>query len=221
MRSPAIAVLFALCAIAPPLAAQSGGNAPAVARADSVYVDVQNERAVPVTVYLKSGRFDRRLAQVPARATRTLTLPAWVLSGRNDVALLVHAEGESDLGFRTYVVRSGDRLSLQIPATGMMPAAPDDAMTAPLTPEELEATTITVDNPHDRAVTVYAEHGMYDVRLGIVPPRERATLRFPKAVVGRDRAVRIFVHPEGGTDLATSLLRVKKGEHLGLKVPKI
>lgn len=218
MRST-IAALLALGAIASPLAAQSGGTS-AATRAESVYVDIQNERPVPITVYLKSGRFDRRLVEVPARTTRMLTLPSWAVSGRNDVALLVHAEGQSDLGFRTFIVRSGDRLSLQIPATGMLPSTPDDTMTAPLTPEELESTTITVDNPHDRAVTVYAEQGMYDVRLGIVPPRERATLRFPKSVVGRDRAVRIFVHPEGGTDLSSSLLRIRKGEHLGLKVPK-
>lgn len=210
MRSLIIAVLLAFLAAAPPARAQGG---------DSVVVEVQNERAVPVTVYLRTGRFDRRLLEVPARATRMVTLPAWALAGRPGVALVVHPEGEADIGTRSYVVRSGERITLEVPAAGALPLMPGDTMTAPLTPEELATTTLTVDNPRDRAVTVYAERGQFDVRLGVVPARERATLRLPRSVVGKDRSVRIFVHPEGGTDLASSLLRIRRGEHLGLRVP--
>ena len=217
MRSLRIATLLALGAIALPLAAQQ--EVRGVTYKDSAIVDVQNERAVPVTIYLRTGRFDRRIAVVPARTTRIVLLPSFALEGRSNVALVVHPEGEPDLGMRMFVVRSGDRLSLEIPALGKLPPLPGDTMTAPLTPDELSTTTLTVDNPHDRPVTVYAEHGTFDVRLGLVPPRERATLQLPKSVVGKDRSVRIFVHPEGGQDLSSSLLRVKKGEHLGLRVP--
>ena len=210
MRSLTIAVLLAVLAVAPPAGAQGG---------DSVVVEVQNARAVAVTVYLRTGRFDRRLLEVPARETRLVTLPAWALTGRTGVALVVHPEGEADIGTRSYVVQSGGRITLEVPAAGALPVTPDDTMTAPLTPEELASTTLTVDNPRDRAVTVYVERGQYDVRLGVVPPRQRATLRLPKSVVGPDRSLRIFVHPEGGTDLASSLLRIRRGEHLGLRVP--
>ena len=218
MRSLRIATLLALCATALPLAAQQGARG--VTYRDSAVVDVQNQRAVPVTIFLRTGRFDRRIAIVPAHTTRMVLLPAVVLEGRENVALVVHPEGEPDLGTRMFIVRSGDRLSLEIPALGKLPPTPGDTMSAPLTPEELATATLTVDNPHDRPVTVYVERGLYDVRLGQVPARERATLPLPKSVVGKDRALRIFVHPEGGQDLSSSLLRVKKGEHLGLKVPK-
>jgi hypothetical protein len=58
------------------------------------------------------------------------------------------------------------------------------------------------------------------VRLGRVPARARATLRFPKYVVDRDRSLRIFVTPDGGTDMNTSSMHLRKGEHLALRVPK-
>ena len=214
-------LLALLCASAAPLGAPAGGATPAGARPESVYVEVQNERDVPVTVYVQYGLFDRRLGEVAAGQSATLAVPEWATRDRATLRLLVYAAGDAaDLGSKAFVVQSPGRLALVIPARGWTPPAPEDTMTAVLATEEVEATTITVENPRDRAVTVYAEHGQFDVRLGRVPAGGRATLKMPKAVVGRDRSVRIFVHPDGGTDLASSLLRVKRGEHLGLRVPK-
>jgi hypothetical protein len=222
MRPFIRAVLLALLsASAAPLGAQAAGPASASARPESVYVEVRNERDVPVTVYLKFGLFDRRLGEVAPGRSATLAVPDWATRDRSTLRLLVYAEGDAaDLGTKAFVVQSPGRLELVIPARGWTPQSPEDTMTAVLAAEEVEATTITVENPRDRAVTVYAEHGDFDVRLGRVPAGGHATLRMPKAVVGHDRSVRIFVHPDGGTDLASSLLRVKRGEHLGLRVPK-
>jgi hypothetical protein len=218
MRALRIALSLGLLASAGSLGAQAGGGGSPPR--DSVYVEVNNERDARVTVYLRTGTFDRRIAVVPARETRMVLVPDWAVSGRSNVRLVLTPEGDVDLGMRTFVVQSGNRMSITVPAHGALPPEPADTMMAALTPEELEETTITVDNPRNRAVTVFAEQGQYDVRLGRVPARERATLRFPKYVVDRDRSLRIFVTPDGGTDMSTALLRLKKGEHLALKVPQ-
>jgi hypothetical protein len=218
MRALTIALSLGLLTVAGSLGAQAAGTS--AARRDSVYVEVNNERDARVTVYLRTGNFDRRLAVVPARETRMIPVPEWAVSGRSNVRLVLTPEGDVDIGMRTFVVQSGNRMSVTVPAHGTLPPEPGDTMMAALTPEELEETTITVENPRNRAVTVFAEQGQYDVRLGRVPARERGTLRFPKYVVDRDRSVRIFVSPDGGTDMSTSLMRLKKGEHLALKVPQ-
>jgi hypothetical protein len=218
MRALRIALSLGLLTSAGSLGAQAaGGGAPP---RDSVYVEVINERAARVTVYLRTGTFDRRLAVVPARETLMLPVPDWAVAGRSNVRLVLTPEGDVDIGMRTFVVQSGNRMTITVPAHGSLPPEPADTMMAALTPEELEETTITVENPRNRAVTVFAEQGRYDVRLGRVPAGERATLRFPKYVVDRDRSLRIFVSPDGGTDMNTALMRLKKGEHLSLRVPQ-
>jgi hypothetical protein len=97
--------------------------------------------------------------------------------------------------------------------------APADTMTAVIPPEELADATLTVDNPRSKPVTVLAEEGEFDVRLGVVPARSSVTLRLPKSVVAPDQTINVFVHPEGGFDLSSQELHVRPGEHLGLRVP--
>ena len=108
-----------------------------------------------------------------------------------------------------------------VPRSGDMRLPPPrDTMTAVIPPEDLADATLTVDNPRSEPVTVLAEQdGSIDVRLGEVPAHARATLRFPKSVVLPDGSIRVFVHPEGGSDLASETLQVRQGEHLGLRVP--
>ena len=220
MRVLTMAAAAALC-VAPGLAAQ-GNPAPRQVAQQGVVVDVQNERNVPVTVFIKAGPFDRRLAVVPARQTRQVALPDWATKDQRAVKLVIHAEGDvEDVGTRIYSVRSAGHLSVIVPAKGRMPVLPEDTMSAVLSREELAGTTITVENPRNRAVTVYAEHHPFDYRLGRVAPGGKATFQLPRATVGPDRAVKIFLHPDGGTDLASEKLYVKKGEHLGLRVPKL
>lgn len=221
MRVLAMAAMVALGALAPSLAAQGSAPAPRQVAQQGVVVEVHNERDVAVTVFLKSGPFDRRLAVVPARSTRQVTLPDWATRDQRTVRLVVHADGDSqDVGTRVYSVQTVGRIAVTVPATGRWAVLPGDTMSAVLRPEELAGTTITVENPRDKAVTVYAERHPFDYRLGRVPPRGKATFQLPRVVVGPDKAVKIFLHPDHGTDLASERLYVKRGEHLGLRVPR-
>lgn len=183
-------------------------------------VTVQNQRQVPVTVYMEYGTFDRRLGVVPPFQTAVLALPKWAVQGRSQVQLFAHPEGSaSDLSSQLFALRAPARIGMVIPPHGGMPPSPPDTMMAMIPDEAIADATLTVDNPRDVAVTVYAQQGQWDARLGQVSPRSRATLRFPKSVVGPARSLTVLVHPEGGLDLASETLRVKRGEHLGLRVP--
>ncbi len=181
---------------------------------------VQNDRKVPVTVYMEYGQFDRRLGVVPAMQTATLALPAWAVRERASIELFAHPEGEvEDLETQEFSLRPPARIGMVIPSRGHMTSTPPDTMMEVIPPEELADATLTVDNPRSKPVTVFADMDPFDVRLGTVPAHSRVTLRFPKSVIYPDNSIRVFVHPEGGLDLSTETLQVRKGEHLGLRVP--
>jgi len=202
--------------------AQSGHRLPPVVTTDTSAnaVTVQNDRKVPVTIDLESGLFDRRLGVVPAHQTATLPLPAWAARGHATVQLVAHPEGEgADLATQELSLRPPARLGMLIPPSGYMSFAASDTMSAVIPPEELADATLTVDNPRATAVTVFADQDPFDVRLGQVPAHSRVTLRFPKSVILPGDAIQIIVHPEGAMDLASELLPVRRGEHLGLRVP--
>jgi hypothetical protein len=183
-------------------------------------VTVQNNRPVPVTVYMEYGAFDRRLGIVPGQRTATLPLPAWAVNDRQSIQLFVHPEGEADdLATQEFSLTPPARLGMLVPATGSVAQTPTHTMRAVIPPEELADATLTVDNPRDRMVTVFAEHGAFDVRLGQVPAHSRVTLPFPKSVVGSDESIQIFVHPDRGVDLASATMQLRQGQHLGLRVP--
>lgn len=186
-------------------------------------VTVQNNRSVPVTIYLDWGSFDRRLGVVPALQTATLSLPVWAVTGRESVRLLAHpADGWGDLQSTELSLNPPARLVMLIPTTAEMAARATmatDTMMAVIPPDELADATLTVDNPRTTPVTVYAGKSQFEVRIGVVPPRSRATLRFPMTAIGPDNSIQIVVHPEGGRDLASETLEVRQAQHLGLRVP--
>ena len=183
-------------------------------------VTVQNDRKVAVTVYMEYGEFDRRLGVVPGLQTRTLPLPATLVRGRESVRLFAHPEGDADdLATQEIQLRPPGRVAMLIPPRGGLGQAPADTMSAVIPPEELADATITVDNPRAVPVTVFAEQGPFDVRLGRVPAKGRVTVRFPKSVELGGESIQVFVHPEGGEDLASETLQIRKGEHVGLRVP--
>jgi hypothetical protein len=216
----AVAALV-LSAVASPARAQLPGATPGAAPGDTVVtMTVTNDRDVPVTVFMDYGAFDRRLGRVQPRSTATLRLPGWVVRESPEIGLFVHPEGGEDLQTAAFRVVPGQKLTLHVPAGGGMTSRPaPDTMMAVLPPEVLAEATITVDNPRAQVVTVYAAMGQFDVRLGRVAPHSRETLRFPRAVVLPDMTVRVFVHPERGSDLATQELDLRHGQHLGLHVP--
>ena len=193
---------------------------PATITIDTVNaVTVRNDRKVPVSVYLDVGTLDRRLGVVPARDTRSLSLPGWALKRGLRVQLFVHADGESGfLSTPAFSLEEPMRIALVVPAWGEMAALPD-TMTERLAPDVAADATLTVDNGRDRRLTVYARQGLSDVRLGEVPANGRATLRFPKSVVLPSQSIALFVQPEGGLNRSSPKLEVKRGDHLGLRVP--
>ncbi|GLC26395.1 hypothetical protein [Roseisolibacter agri] len=180
-------------------------------------VTVQNQRKVPVAVFLEYGRFDRRLGVVPPYETKSLSLPGVAVRGKERVHLFVHPEGEAaDLQSQEFKLQAPVRIALVVPPEGGTPAEP---MTEVLAPEALAEATLTVDNPSRRKVTVYARQGRFDVRLGDVAANSRATLRFPQSVVLGGQSLEFFVHPEGALDLHSQTMRVRKGDHLAIRVP--
>ncbi|HEX4934898.1 MAG TPA: hypothetical protein VFV33_17030 [Gemmatimonadaceae bacterium] len=183
-------------------------------------VTVQNNRKTAVAVYLEYGRFDRLLGVVPPLGTGMLRLPEYAVSGRQAVRLFAHPNGEvNDLSSQQLWLKPPARLSFVIPAAGDMPSGDKEGMTEVIAPEQLDEATLTVENPRGVQCTVFAAQGSFLVRLGVAPPKGRETVQFPVSVLN-DRSLEIVLHPEGGQRLASQLLVVKKGDHLGLRVPE-
>lgn len=85
--------------------------------------------------------------------------------------------------------------------------------------ERQESATITVRNTRKEPVVVYLDEGEFDIRLGTVGPRGIRTLELPSFLAEGEKVI-VFVHPEGGTDLATPGFTVRKGENLDILVPR-
>jgi len=81
-----------------------------------------------------------------------------------------------------------------------------------------ESTTITVRNTRKEPVVVYLDRGEFDIRLGTVGAHGTRTLELP-SFLREGENVMVFVHPEGGTDLATPAFTVNKGKNLDILVP--
>lgn len=223
-RGAAVAfVAVLLGALAGPAHAQAA-TSPGSAATDPIaapdQVTVQNDRPVPVTVSMELGDLDRELGVVPPYDVRTLPLPAWAVRGRSAVELLAHPEGAvDDLTTAEFTLRAPARLALVVPPVGGFPAPPPDRMLADIPATEQGDATVTVDNPRAAAVTIYAEQGPFDMRVGEVPAHSQATLPLPKAAVRPSDGIELLVHPASGEDLASGTLAVHPGDHLGLRVP--
>jgi hypothetical protein len=216
-------VPLALCVVAlsGTLRAQVPAKLPPAVTTDTIRnsVTVQNARKEPVSIYLETGVFDRRLGVVPAMEMKTLPLPDWAVNGTS-VRLFAHLEkAGADLATEQFRLQPPGRIGMVVAATNGAPRGTTDSMMASLEPEELAAATLTVDNQRTVPVTVFAEQGIYSVRLGDVAADSRATLRFPRAVVSPFATVQVFVRPRGGLDLATQSFTVRPGAHIGLRVP--
>ncbi|MEO5814737.1 MAG: hypothetical protein ABIT20_05610 [Gemmatimonadaceae bacterium] len=181
-------------------------------------VQVQNDRTVPVTVFVDRGEFDVRLGTVAPLQSATLRIPKWMSTENSDVRIYFHPEGAADLETETFAVHPGTRIGLVVPLGNLTLASniTPEPMVAALPDSDVDATTITVENPRNVAVTIYLERGDFDTRVGTVPAGRTATLRLPPT---GGQWVEIFVHPEGGLDLCSASFPVKHGDHLGLEVP--
>lgn len=223
MRAWTSSLVVMLATVAGTAAAQVPTTLPPAVITDTIMssVTVDNHRKAPVTVYLATGKFDRRLGVVPPQSKGTLPLPDWAVSQGATVRLFAHAEDSfEDLSTDKFTLTNPARLAMVIRGYGeALPVAPTDTMMEKIPPEELANATVTVDNPRKVPVTVFAEAGPFAIRLGEVAANSRSTLRFPKAAINPFGSVTLFVHPQGGHDLASTKFSVKAGDHLGLRVP--
>lgn len=184
-------------------------------------VQVQNDRNVPVTVFIERGPFDLRIGEVGAMQTSTLKLPPWVANDGEEIRVFVQPEGGQDLESQLLTVHRNVQLGVLVPAKGypwsMQPAT--STMSAVLPPNEISRTTLTVENHRSAEVTIYVEQGEFDLRLGKVEAGATTTLDLPKWLVDGHESIEIFAHPARGQDLASTTIDLRKGEHLGLRIP--
>jgi hypothetical protein len=200
-------------------AAAAGSPAPGAAvglrTGDTTTVTVQNDRPVPVTVYVEEGDFDHRLGSVGPDTTVTLRLTAPLVSQPTDLQIVVHPRGEFDLA-ADLSVRPGSHLGVVVPSgTGLVAVAP-----APMVdprPDDPN-TRVTVRNDRRQEVVVFLEHGVFDTRLGSVPAQRTATLRIPRWLTNGDD-VELLLQPHNGFALASATRRIRAGDHLGVVVP--
>lgn len=90
------------------------GAAPAAAQSvypiDNGQLTVQNNRDVPVTVYLEGMPVEKRLGTIEPMRTATFDLPSWALRRPGPVKLFIHPKGQFPLEAR---VRLGEGQSLR------------------------------------------------------------------------------------------------------------
>jgi hypothetical protein len=89
---------------------------------------------------------------------------------------------------------------------------------APAAGQAQPQTTVTVDNTRAVPVVVYLERGEFDDRLGTVAAHTEAILELPPHLA-QGETIQIIIHPQGGADLSTPDLQVKKGGTIPIYVP--
>lgn len=178
-------------------------------------VTVQNDRPVPVDVYLEQGALDLNLGSVQADREGVLALPTW-LDRDEDVRILIHPTEGLDLESPDLEVPVSGTIPVLVPLnnTGWRPQPRD------MIPNPGKATTITVDNQRDQAVDVYVERGEFDTDLGTVEPLHFRTFDLPKALAREEADVQVYIHPKAGFDMASQYFLLKPHDHLEVKVPK-
>jgi hypothetical protein len=179
-------------------------------------VTVDNTRPVPVVVYMDHGPFDTRLGTVAPHTRATLHLPSYLAEGET-VQVFVHPEGEEDLASQDVTVNRGQNIDIYVPTN-------DAGYVPPPPPEEIPnpgpgTTTVTVDNERNQPVTVFLEQGAFDNRIGTVAANQQKTLVIPAFLTRDAPDIEIFVHPEGGLDLASQTFDLRADAHLLVKVP--
>lgn len=101
-----------------PLLATSATRPPKKAVEDSssmTLVVVQNNRNVPVTLYVQNDETETRLATIAPLSNTTIRIPAY-LTDQGEVSFFVHPQHELDEGTAPMEVRQGAHVGLIVPA---------------------------------------------------------------------------------------------------------
>lgn len=203
---------FALAALAGPGPALAAGPPP---RAPST-VTVQNNRPVPVRVYLERGEFDIPLGTVNADQEGVLPLPRYVERDET-IRFIVQPTRGMDLASQDVTLPARGTLAIFVPRNdvGYRPRARD------VIPNPGPGTTtLTVRNPRDEDVEVIVEKEDVDQALGTVPPDASRTFELPSWLTAEPSEVQIFLHPRTGLDFSTSFVTLRPEAHLEVKVPR-
>ena len=200
-----------LAALVPPAHASAQ-----MSKDQTATVTVDNTRKVPVVVYMDHGPFDTRLGTVAPHTKATLQLPPYLADGET-VQVFVHPEGGEDLASQDVTVNKGQNIDILVPTNdeGYIPPPPREQIPNP----GPGTTTVTVQNERNEMVTVFLEQGAFDSRIGTVAAHQEKTLMIPADLTRDAPDVEIFVHPEGGLDLASQTFDLKPDAHLLVKVP--
>ncbi|MCC6318739.1 MAG: hypothetical protein IT361_13745 [Gemmatimonadaceae bacterium] len=99
---------------------------PAHAARDTTSVLLQNDRTVPVTVYLETGGREIQLGKVGPMATSTLVIPRWLVSYETPLHIFVHPANGDDQDSGLLEVNTGDRIGVIVPARDVFEPFPLD-----------------------------------------------------------------------------------------------
>jgi hypothetical protein len=185
-------------------------------------VTVQNNRDVPVTVYVDHAPLEVRIGTVAPMQIASLPLPEGDAVAGREVRFYLHPSRGPDLKAEAFIAHPGARIGLMIPdRSGARAAAAQEAarMTAVLPLEERSATTLTVENRRPGDDAVFLDWGPFETRLGMVPGGSTATFRVPQNLLGR--SLEIVIRPHQGQDLESESITVRPGEHLGVRIPAV
>jgi len=201
-------VIGTLAAPAPAFAAAPPPKVPAT-------ITVQNDRPVPIDVYLQSGYFDTKIGSVAADGLTVLHIPRY-LDG-TDAQIFVRPQIGLELETPEVALPTHGTLDILVPDNdvGYVVQPNQDAIPNP----GVNTTTLTVRNPRDDAVKVVIERGDFDTTIGTVPADHVRTFDLPASLTREPQDVKIFVVPTDGLELMSQYFMLRPRAHLEVKVP--
>jgi hypothetical protein len=122
---PLLTAALALVGVAMPASAQSAYQV--TGKSELI---IQNNRSVPVTIYLESGPFERQLGRVEAMRSASFSVPEHLLREGETIDLLIEPRGQLALKAKAFVSDDVTQLGLVVPATPNQERRMDAALVA-------------------------------------------------------------------------------------------
>ena len=176
-----------------------GATAPLAAQsAHPVHTDqllVQNNRDVPVEIYLNTSPVDMKMGTIAPFSSAMMTIPKWVVADQNAIDVVAIPDGQIALKGEALLQDGGPNFAMVVP-----PAEDQDvkgvapSLAALLVPSD-EA-TVTVRNDGHHNADVFVQAGAFDSKLGQVPGHSVMTFRVPDRFVGMSSQVVVAPHHE-------------------------